>query len=373
MAQRQALLDANERWDMATEAAGVGVFVWHASDGRIELDPRARLLYGFVPGSPVVVERDDILARVHPQDRDALAQEVTAAVEGGQALRSRHRVSAADGSIRHIEVIGTLRDAAAAPRQRLMFGVLRDVTDEVAAARLQFEKEAAERSARARTEFLSRLSHELRTPLNAVLGLAQILDIDTTEPLTEQQRQRVKLILDSGWHLLHLVDDVLDITSIDAGMLAVKCVTTDLHSVVRASLNLIEPTRQRYGVMVVDDRSPAGFAPVLADPQRLQQVFVNLLSNACKYNRRGGKVTLGYRVADDEVGVTITDEGRGLGAEDLAELFQPFKRLAATASEPGTGLGLVVVKLLVEQMRGRIEVASEPGNGACFMVWLRKA
>jgi signal transduction histidine kinase len=253
-----------------------------------------------------------------------------------------------------------------------MFGVVRDVTDEVRASRLQIEKDAAERSARARAQFLSRLSHELRTPLNAVLGLAQVMELDSRDPPSAQQRARLQMMLQSGWHLLRLVDDVLDITRIDAGKLSLEAAPTDLREVLRASLALIETERADTGVRIVD-ALPAAPPAVMADPQRLQQVFVNLLSNGCKYNRPGGTLTLAQREAANELAVSFTDEGRGLNEDEQAELFQPFARLPATAQVPGTGLGLVVVKLLAEQMGGRVEVESELGRGTCFSVWLAKA
>ena len=371
MAQRRALMEANTRWDVAAEAAGIGVFVWQPGDDHLELDGRGRLLYGLSPDAPASMPRADVATRMHPDDRASVTRLTKLAVEG-QPLRVRYRILLADGTVRHLEVIGMLRDATLPLDQRQMFGVLRDVTDEVLSTRLQLEKGAAERSARARTEFLSRLSHELRTPLNAVLGLAQLLEVDSIEPLGPQQRQRVGLILQSGWHLLHLVDDVLDITSIDAGMLSVRPVATELRKVLRASLALVEPERASANVRVVD-HWPAEPARVMADPQRLQQVLVNLLSNACKYNRHGGALTLGYRDSAHEVSVSVTDEGRGIGPDDIAELFQPFKRLSGTSHVPGTGLGLVVVKRLIEQMGGRVEVNSRPGHGASFMVWLPKA
>ena len=371
MIQRRELQDANTRWDLAAEAAGVGVFVWHTGDDSLELDSRARLIYGLGPDGPSLIARRDASARVHPDDRVALGKLAQSAADG-QTLRARYRVMRGQDEARHVEIVGMVRDPSAPMAQRQMFGVLRDVTDEVAATTLQLERDAAERVARARTEFLSRLSHELRTPLNAVLGMAQVLEVDTVEPLGPQQRQRVGLILQSGWHLLHLVDDVLDITSIDAGILAVKPVPTDLPTVLRAALALVDTERANMAIQIVDHWPPQP-ARVMADPQRLQQVLANLLSNACKYNRRGGRVTLGYRESLNDVSISITDEGQGISASGIAELFQPFKRLASTADVPGTGLGLVVVKLLVEQMRGRIEVSSELGHGACFMIWLPKA
>ena len=309
---------------------------------------------------------------MHPDDRVNFEQLQRSALAEGETLRARYRVLRPDGSTRHIEAIGMLREGAALEGTRQMFGVLRDVTDEMAAARLQIEKDAAERSARARSEFLSRLSHELRTPLNAVLGLAQLLEIDTLEPLTRVQTERVRQILESGWHLLHLVDDVLDITRIDSGQLAIRLVPTDVRAVLRASLLLIEPERERFGIRIVD-RLPPKRPRVIADPQRLQQVLVNLLSNACKYNRPGGTVTLTCVDTGEDFSLTFADEGAGIDPAQLAELFQPFKRLPQTSALPGAGLGLVIVKLLTEQMQGRIDIDSALGIGSRFTVGLRKA
>jgi signal transduction histidine kinase len=172
--------------------------------------------------------------------------------------------------------------------------------------------------------------------------------------------------------LLHLVDDVLDITSIDAGQVSMRLVPTDLGAVLRVSLGLVVAERERLSIRI-EDEWPADAASVRADPQRLQQVLVNLLRNACKYNRHGGSIRLGYREAGDLIAVAIADDGAGIGAEQIGELFQAFKRLPQTAEVPGVGLGLVVVKMLVEQMKGRVDVDSELGRGSTFSVWLRRA
>jgi PAS domain S-box-containing protein len=370
--QRQALVDSNTRWELAAQGAGVGLFAWHPEDDSTDLDSRARQIYGVDADSSLPLVRSEIRGLIHPDDLAMLRRITPSSLTKTGPLRSRFRVFHQDGSIRHVEAIGMFRDAGPEAGGRHMVGVIRDVTEEVAASTLHAQKAAAERSAQARTEFLSRLSHELRTPLNAVLGIAQILDIDTQEPLTPQQRQRVQLILDSGWHLLRLVDDVLDITSIDAGQVSVRIAPVELGPVLRASLRLVEAERGRHDVRIVD-HWPAETPAVLADPQRLQQVFVNLLSNACKYNTRGGELRLGFREDGDMVCLSFADDGPGIESSQLVELFQPFRRLARTADVQGTGLGLVVVKLLVEQMKGGIEVASELGRGSIFTVRLRKA
>ena len=367
-AQQRALQDANNRWELAADAANIGLFVWHSADDHLELDARARKLYGLDADPSAPVTRAAVLALVHPEDRqriETIGEDADAA--GSTLLRGRYRVIRPDGALRYMDAIGVMRDSHDGVPQ--MFGVLRDVTDEVSRASFQFEKEAAERTARARTAFLSRLSHELRTPLNAILGLAQVIEMDPGEPLLPRQATRVKLLLESGWQLLHLVDDVLDITAIDSGFVTVNAAPTDLRAVVDLSLSLVEPERQAFEIEVRNE-VPEQLEPVLADPRRLQQVLVNLFSNGCKYNRRGGRLTIGCRDLGHRVCIDIEDEGTGLSEGELAELFQPFKRLARTTDVPGTGLGLTVVKMLIGQMDGTVEVTSQLGRGTRFTICL---
>ncbi|HKX44471.1 MAG TPA: ATP-binding protein [Burkholderiaceae bacterium] len=391
-AQQRALEDVNKRWQLAADAANIGLYVWHPDSDSVELDARARRICGLADGArnaggnsnhasdatlaepPRPVPRAEVDALIHPDDRERIAGLKRSSGREGEPLRSRYRLMRADGQVRHIESIGAVREPDVSKKKRptdspQVIGLLRDVTDEVTRASVQLEKEAAERTARARIEFLSRLSHELRTPLNAILGFAQVIEMDTDEPLTPRQAERMKLLLDSGWHLLHLVDDVLDITSIDSGQLAVRTEPTDLRAVVDASLALIEPERRSFEIEARNEL-PERLAPVLADPRRLQQVLVNLFSNACKYNRRRGRLTISCRDLGHRLCLDIADEGAGLTAAEMTELFQPFKRLTKTRDVPGTGLGLAVVKMLVGQMDGSVEVASEPGLGSRFTVCL---
>ncbi|HEY9065689.1 MAG TPA: PAS domain-containing sensor histidine kinase [Burkholderiaceae bacterium] len=390
-AQQRALEDVNKRWQLAANAANLGLFVWHPDDDSTELDTRARRICGLesderdasaAPGHasdagladpPRSVPRAVIEALIHPDDREHIAALKRGSDRDDQPLRSRYRLIRPDGEVRYIESIGAVRKPDVSKKRPTespqVVGLLRDVTDEVTRTSVRLEKEAAERTARARIEFLSRLSHELRTPLNAILGFAQVIEMDSEEPLTPRQAERMKLLLDSGWHLLHLVDDVLDLTSIDSGQVAVRTQPTDLRAVVDASLAVIEPERRTFEIEARNEL-PAQLAPVLADPRRLQQVLVNLFSNGCKYNRRRGRLTISCHEQGHHLCLDIADEGAGLTPAEMNELFQPFKRLTRTRDVPGTGLGLAVVKMLVGQMHGRVEVASEPGRGSRFTVCL---
>jgi signal transduction histidine kinase len=371
LADRQSLVDANQRWDLGADAAGIGLFDWRVGEDRFELDERAAALCGIGDGRGVTLRRTELRQRVHPDDQLLVRDGLDRAISAGGVYEDRYRILLDDGTVRHLEAIARMRDGGSGDAAR-MVGILRDVSAEVAQSRLALEKAAAERATRLRIEFLSRLSHELRTPLNAVLGVAQLLAIDPSEPLSANQSKRVKILLESGEQLLRLVEDVLDITRIDSGALQVENAPTDIVAVVRAGLDIIEPERASFGIRI-DDRMPHRAAMVKGDRQRLQQVFVNLLSNGCRFNSRGGLLMLSYREDETHAWVTVADEGGGLSLEQQAQLFQPFKRLTPSSEASGSGLGLVVAKLLIEQMHGSVSVESEPGRGSAFTVKLPRA
>jgi signal transduction histidine kinase len=369
---RQALVEANQRWDLAAEAAGFGLFDWHIAEDRFQMDERACKLYGLQGGPEGVgLKRSEMREMTHPDDQALVRQRLDEAVTHGTLFKERFRVRLPNGDIRHLEGVGRVRDWESVERAR-MIGILRDVGADVAQAQLTLDKEAAERMARMRVEFLSRLSHELRTPLNAVLGVAQLLSIDPSEPLSANQAKRVKILQESGSQLLRLVEDVLDITRIDTGALQLASEPVDLLAAVRAGLDIVEPERAAREVRI-EDRMPQRVLEVLADRSRLQQVLVNLLGNACKYNSRGGRLSLHSGEDGHGAWVQIGDDGQGMTPEQLAMLFQPFKRFAASPDVGGAGLGLVVAKLLLDQMQGSISVDSQPGKGTRFTVRLRRA
>lgn len=375
--RREAELhDANERWMLAAEGGGLGMYDWDVEQDLLRLDARAAALYGLAPapGEPAVVRRATVTALVHPDDLAATRAAVDTAVARGQLLRARYRVQTPAGALRHLEATGLVQQTGEGSRRRTrMVGVLRDVTEEERQAVVARERDAAERTARARMEFLSRLSHELRTPLNAILGFAQLMEMDGARPLPPHHAERVRRILDSGRQLLGLVDDVLDITLIDAGGVQVRPQVVDVAEVVAHGVAQVDGLAATHGVQLTVELPPAPLR-VHADRQRLQQVLVNLLSNACKYNRRGGQVRVQAQPAGERVLLSVADTGPGIAERDQAALFQPFKRLQATAAQvEGTGLGLFIVKQLVERMEGRIRLDSVLGQGSRFSVELPRA
>jgi signal transduction histidine kinase/CheY-like chemotaxis protein len=221
----------------------------------------------------------------------------------------------------------------------------------------------------AKSEFLSRMSHELRTPLNAVLGFAQLLELDGLEPT---RARHVHQIVRGGRHLLDLINEVLDISRIEAGTLRISLEPIALGRTIREALELVQPLGAERSIRFETELDSLGDLHVLADEQRLRQVFLNLLSNAVKYNRDGGCVTITSEEVGECARVTITDTGPGLDDAELGLIFTPFERLgAAGGAIEGTGLGLALSKRFAELMQGRLSVTSELGAGSAFTLELR--
>jgi signal transduction histidine kinase len=286
----------------------------------------------------------------------------------------RYRV-VVKGAVRHIQANfgARLPDKDGADGVGVgMVGILRDVSDEMHAAQLQLDKDAAERAYRSMSQFLSRVSHELRTPLNAVLGFTELMQTDPVDPLTPTQTQRMQLVLDAGRHLLALIDDVLDLSSLDDGPMALPLQPVALMPVLQASLNQVEPMALAQRVNLISEL-PHAELRVQADARRLEQVLLNLLSNAIKYNRTsGGEVHLSCEREGDAVSITVRDTGLGLRTDQIEQLFQPFNRLGAQFTKVrGSGLGLVITQELVKRMDGSLTVESTEGVGTRMVVRLR--
>jgi PAS domain S-box-containing protein len=230
---------------------------------------------------------------------------------------------------------------------------------------------AAEKANLAKSDFLSSMSHELRSPLNAILGFAQLMESDSPAPSAAQSESIIQ-ILNAGWYLLELINEILDLATIESGKLSLSLEPVSLNDLLQECQSMIEPLAQRRGVRMSFPRSDAAYC-VHADRTRIKQVLINLLSNAIKYNTVRGSVVVdcSAKTGSGRVRITVTDTGAGLAPEKLAQLFQPFNRLGQEVNgEEGTGIGLVVSKRLVELMDGSIGVESSIGTGSSFWVEL---
>lgn len=253
------------------------------------------------------------------------------------------------------------------------YGHTADLTEHKEYQDAKVAAQVADAANRAKSEFLSRMSHELRTPLNAVLGFAQLLRLDRQHPLTDGQRSKVELIERAGGHLLGVISDVLDLSRIDSGSLPLSIEAVPLVHVLEEAVSMVGAAASDAGVVLVPPQVQAGMN-VFADRLRLRQILVNLLTNAIKYNRRGGRVMVSVWPDAGQIAMEVSDTGRGLSTEQCQHLFEPFNRLGAENSGiEGTGIGLVIVRRLIELMSGHIEVSSEVGVGTRFIVWMPQA
>jgi PAS domain S-box-containing protein len=253
----------------------------------------------------------------------------------------------------------------------LLIGTDNSVRKQVEVA-LKQAMQAAEKANLAKSDFLSSMSHELRTPLSAILGFAQLIESGQPQP-TPAQKRSVDQILQAGWYLLDLINEVLDLALIESGKLALSLEPVSLSDIMHECESMIEPQAKKHGIDVTFPDFYSTHSTDLfvnADRTRMKQVLINLLSNALKYNKIGGTVSVCcIEKAPGRVRICVQDSGYGLAPEHIEQLFQPFNRLGQQAmAKEGTGIGLVMTKRLVELMGGCIEVESTLGLGSTFCI-----
>lgn len=359
---------SEERLQRSQLFANIGTWDWNIATGELYWSERIGHLFGYADAVPET-SYDNFLAAVHPDDRQKVIDAVDACVHQGADYDIEHRVVWPDGSVHWLQERGdVVRDYRGWPLH--MLGVVQDITErKIAQLRLAEAKEEAEKASQAKSRFVSSMSHEMRTPMNAILGFAQLLEVDR---LSAGQRECVGEIRRAGGHLLALINDVLDLARIEAGRVELRLEPVAVAQVLRECGPLIGTLLATCRLTLDWELDRWQGLEVMADGRRLKQVLLNLLSNACKYNRPGGSVRVVCGTnAHHTAFISVRDNGPGIEAHKLDELFRPFCRLGAENSNiEGSGIGLFITRQLVELMDGRIEVESEPGAGSVFRVEL---
>ncbi len=357
----------------AQKLAKIGNWKWNLATNELVFSDEVYAIHGLKQNGQRW-KPQDILQFVHPEDRESLVQLGEALAQGSAPGPTEYRILTPEGTPKHLIAQGS-RVLDENGQTSHIFGTVQDITERKQAENDRLAREAAEQASAAKSEFLSRMSHELRTPMNSILGFAQLLEMGTKGTLTPTQRAWNSQILKGGQHLLKLINEVLDITRIEAGHWEMSSEPVEVAQVAGEVLDLILPLSSERQIWIHTESIAGQPVYLTADKQRLKQVLLNLLSNAIKYNFVGGKVWLTWeRKANGWWRIRVRNTGSGISPEKQAQLFQPFERLwAEQRGEEGTGLGLYLSKRLVELMGGRIGFENTVGTGVIFWVELPPA
>ncbi|WP_409660030.1 CHASE domain-containing protein [Caldimonas sp.] len=377
-AAQTALRESEQRLRNIFNTVPVGIAYTDLRGGIIQVNPGFCQLTGY---GPEELTQMTTAALTHPDDREADARLLVSLAQGSiPSYQRTKRYLTRDGRTRWVRVdVRPLFDAEGRPYRTV--GVIEDITERLQLEQAERARQLAEAANRAKSDFLSRMSHELRTPLNAMLGFAQLLSMDDAAVTAPQRRQWLAQIQKAGWHLLEMINDVLDLSRIELGTIELRTEALPLRKLVAESVSMVEAdAAQRKVHFEIDTPSVEGVS-VMGDATRVKQILINLLSNAVKYNREGGTVAVCARQvpcpghpATTVVEIDVRDTGLGLSQEQLDHLFEPFNRLGRErTAAAGTGIGLVISRRLAEGMGGQLRVSSQPGQGSTFTLQLPAA
>jgi PAS domain S-box-containing protein len=368
-ARRQAedrLRDSEEMLNIAQGIGKIGHWAWWPGKGAAEYSAELCRILG-VPADAGIGSDNRIADFIHPDDLDTFLAIRNKLPSTSTEHSLEFRIVRKDGAVRH--VVGRSMSPERTSQGLRLIGTMQDITENKAREEaIRRESLRAEAANRAKTLFLANMSHELRTPLNAVLGFGQLLAMGTKGKLNAEQQVYIDNVVRGGEHLLRLISDVLDLSRIDSGHFSLTIKPIDARDVCKAVLANFAHMAAERSIRLVANFNDTAPAVVAADQMRLTQVVNNLVSNAVKYNRDAGTVTVDISPLNTSwVRLSVTDTGQGIPWDRQAEVFQHFNRLGAeTQAVEGTGIGLALSKRLVEEMGGVMGFRSEPDVSTTF-------
>ncbi|MCX7680776.1 MAG: ATP-binding protein [Anaerolineae bacterium] len=377
----EELHQSEQRYQTLARISPVGIFRTDADGATTYVNPKWCEIAGI---SAEEALGDGWLKAVHPDDREALRQGWQEASRLRRPSFADYRFMRADGTV--VWVMGQAVPEVNSDGQVVGYvGTITDITerkqaeDEVRRLNAELEERVAQRTKelsvamhraqeadRLKSAFLATMSHELRTPLNSIIGFTGVLLQELAGPLNPEQRKQLGMVRDSARHLLALINDVLDISKIEAGQLEVERAPFDIRAAIESALRSVSPQAQKKG-LTLTAAIASNVGSVVSDRRRVEQILLNLLSNAIKFTERG-EVRLECRVQNGWLEISVHDTGIGIRPEDLGRLFEPFRQLETGLNRrhEGTGLGLAICKNLVTLLGGQIRVESEWGKGSTF-------
>ena len=361
---------AHRRMQEAQRMARLASMEHELGSGTLWVTPQARHLLGLDERARSF---EDWMARVHPGDVAAVRARYQAALREGRPYEDEYRLLHPRDGVRWVQVHGVLADPqeGGAPTCRL---AIQDITDRKQAELMAREKARVEEAARAQAQMLSRITHDFREPLHAILGFAELIERQDGGRLSDASRGHLRQIDRSARHLLALVGDILDLGAARGGQLRLRLRPVPIGAAVHQVVELLRPLAlERQVALAVNE--PSDGLQAQADPQRLEQVLINLVGNAIKYNRPGGRVEIAVSVQPSgRVAVAVQDTGPGIAPEALGRLFEAYYRVVPAPDGPGgSGLGLAIARGLARAMGGDIVAESEPGTGSVFTLTLPPA
>ncbi len=362
----EALMESEARLKEAQRIAHVGSWDFDVLANKLNWSEEMYRLYG-VSLETYPITFDLFLNQIHPEDRLAMKKWAQDALEGKKPKELDFRIILPDGSVRFVRGSGeTFFDKAGKPVR--IAGTAQDITEQKRAEEIRIENERLASSSKAKGEFLATMSHELRTPMNAIMGFSELMKEGMAGELNEKQKRFVDNVLTSARHLLALINDVLDLSKVEAGKIELVKETISVQDTVEEAITLIKERAAKRNV-IINKELDSALEFIEADRLRIKQVLFNLLDNAVKFSKpEGGKVTIKAKREGNVAKFSVSDTGIGIKEENMDKLFHEFEQVSSGISRKygGTGLGLAISKKLVELHGGKIRAESRFGEGSTF-------